>query len=274
MAYDPIRRAQLLLRRAGHRLQRPSPQAACPEGRDEAARERYFDGGSKQIAGLAARIEAHTGCALESRRALDFGCGVGRMALPLAERCEHVYGVDVSPAVLRAADSNARRMKLSNVEWLEAGRLAELSGRYDLVISHWVFQHIPSREGERIFSTLVRGLGPGGVGAIHVILRPSDPLAGILRWMRRLVRGAYHPLRLIRDTDWAYPYMLMNSYSLNRLGRLLADGGVSEWHVKWHPMPVSGWQAYDHVTIIFRKDDVELVAEQPSRRLVAAKFSA
>jgi hypothetical protein len=42
-------------------------------------------------------------------------------------------------------------------------------------------------------------------------------------------------------------YMLMNSYSLNRLGKLLADAGVNEWHAKW-------LGPYPAVTLVFRKD--------------------
>ncbi|MGA2321090.1 MAG: methyltransferase domain-containing protein [Solirubrobacteraceae bacterium] len=232
------------------------------QGYGQMSRERVFDNGRKRVTSLAAAIEAHTGSALESRRALDFGCGVGRVALPLAERCEHVYGLDVSPSVLREADSNARRMNLTNVEWVDAGRLAELSGCYDLVLSLHVFQHIPARKGERIFATLVRGLRPGGVGFINLILRPSHPLARLFRWTwrspraarprRKSVRSAYNPLSLVRVWDLSYLYMLMNSYSLNRLGRLLADAGVTDWHVQFNPGPTG--RSFDAVAIIFRKD--------------------
>src|SRR5205807_1016201 len=97
----------------------------------------------------------------------------------------------------------------------------------------FVFQHIPSREGERIIDTLVRGLRPGGVGAIHVTLPPS---------LRRLNRS--------------YLYRRMNSYSLSRIGKLLADASVTECHVKLHsrPLPESGERTYEEATLIFRKD--------------------
>jgi SAM-dependent methyltransferase len=222
------------------------------EGYGAKTRDGVFDTGYKKIARLAEAIEAHTGSSLESRRALDFGCGVGRLALPLAERCEYVYGLDASPSALSEADHNARRMNVSNVEWVKAERLAQLSGDYDLVLSVMVFQHIPVREGERIFATLLRGLRPGGVGAINVILRPSHPLAGLLRWTRESVSSSYNPLKLVRGWDWSYAYMLRNSYSLNRLGKLLADVGVTEWHTSF--APGSTWRSYDAVTIIFRKD--------------------
>jgi 2-polyprenyl-3-methyl-5-hydroxy-6-metoxy-1,4-benzoquinol methylase len=235
--YDPLGQAQLLLWRAA-RLLRRNPgksQETTPLDRfDDEGRERFYARGAEQIATLTERIEAQTGFELDGRRALDFGCGVGRNALALAERCEHVYGLDVSPKALREADRNAKRLNLDNVEWMEPGGLADLGGRYDLVISFFVFQHIPSREGERIFDTLVRGLRPGGAGALQVTLRP-------------LVRG---PARQLL-------YMNTNAYSLNRLGRLLADASVTEWHVMLHARPGdpdSRRRSYDDATIIFRKD--------------------
>src|SRR2546430_16092007 len=95
--------------------------------------ERALETGYQQVAQLTRTLEAHTGSPLDSLRALDFGCGWGRLALPLAERCEHVYGLDVAPAVLREAERNAKKMNVSNVEWMDSGKLAELSGRYELV---------------------------------------------------------------------------------------------------------------------------------------------
>jgi ubiquinone/menaquinone biosynthesis C-methylase UbiE len=220
-------------------------------GLNAATRERFFDTGRQHVAELIATIEAQLGGDFKCRRALDYGCGVGRLALPLAERCEHVYGVDVSCSMLREADRNARRMSSSNVEWVEAGRLAELSGRYDLAHSFLVFQHIPVREGERIFAALVRGLRPGGVGVIHVTLRPSHPLAGLFHWTMKTIPFAYNIFNLLRGRDWSYPHMQMNPYSLNRLGGLLADGGITEWHTRF--LRGSTWMAYDGAVITFRK---------------------
>jgi 2-polyprenyl-3-methyl-5-hydroxy-6-metoxy-1,4-benzoquinol methylase len=253
---DPVRESQLYVRRAARLLHKKGvltvgPNRKAPRLGGEAS-EQFFANGKRQVARLAREIEAHTGCTLESRRALDFGCGVGRLALPLAERCEHVYGLDVSRPALRAAGDSARRRNLNNVEWLEADRLAGLNGRYDVVISLLVFQHIPSREGERIFDTLVRGLRPGGVGAIQLTLRPSRPLAGFFHSRRKSSRAGANPLSLVRGWDWSYPYMLVHSYSLNRICQLLADAGALESHVRWHP-PAG---AHDVVTIIFHKADV------------------
>ncbi len=129
---------------------------------DEAARERFFQTGRRHIAESLTAIESLWGSGFEWRAALDFGCGVGRLTLPLAERCERVYGVDVSPSMLGEAARNARRMGLTNIEWAPAERLDELSGAYDLVHSHLVFQHIPARGGSGSSPSWCAGCAPGG----------------------------------------------------------------------------------------------------------------
>src|SRR5271156_1050153 len=95
---------------------------------DETARERFFTTGRQVVDKLLGEVAARTGASFEARRALDFGCGVGRLSLALAHRCAHVCGVDISPSMLAEADRNAKQMALTNVDWAETGRLAELSG--------------------------------------------------------------------------------------------------------------------------------------------------
>ncbi|HUB72439.1 MAG TPA: class I SAM-dependent methyltransferase [Solirubrobacteraceae bacterium] len=218
---------------------------------DDGARERFFASGRQVVDGLLGEIEAHTGASPQQRRALDFGCGVGRLSLALAERCSHVYGVDVSPSMLAEAERNAAEKGSSNVEWVLTGQLGELAGSYDLVLSAIVFQHIPVREGERLFATLVRGLRPGGVAAIQLTLKTHHTPLALLRWLRKSLPLAPNLANLMMGKSWSHPYMELNSYSLERLARLLAQEGVSEWHARF--MPARKRRNFDKVTLFFRK---------------------
>ncbi|HEY1833397.1 MAG TPA: class I SAM-dependent methyltransferase [Solirubrobacteraceae bacterium] len=224
-------------------------------------RERVFQNGRTSAERLARAVETETGVALDGRRVLDYGCGVGRLALPLAERCEHVYGLDVTLGVLEEAAANAERLGVGNAEWLEADRLASLSGSYDFVLTVHVLQHIPTRQGERIVSQLVAGLAPGGVGYINVVLRPRNPMLNVARriWRspfgrrpRRKSGKAAPRLDRLRVWDLSYAYMMRNSYSLDRLGRLLLAQGIIRWHVRVEPG--GGGRAYDGATLIFVKE--------------------
>lgn len=261
MAYDPVNSAQQLVRRAGQRMREAG---ILSEKRWE---RQHFEGeqledvlayGRRQVARLAGAIESYTGSTLEGRRALDYGCGTGRTAVALATRCEHVYGLDIMEGALRKADEIARELRLDNVEWLDAARLPELSGRFDLVVSMWVFQHIPTRQGERIFAAILDGLASGGVGAVHFTVRPPRTFAGLLVASASAGRD---PRRKLRAAG-AYGYLLMNSYSLNRLGTLMSRHGVSSWEARWWYSSAAGsssTNSYPSVTLIFRKD------QQPAR---------
>jgi len=220
-------------------------------------REGVIQNGFNKVGNIARAIEADTGETLEGRRVLDYGCGVGRLSIPLAERCEYVYGLDLVKGVLAEAARNAEELNVTNAEWVESHRLAELSGQYDMVLSVHVLQHIHTKEGERIFRQLVRGLRPGGVAWINVIVRPNRPVRSVLRWMWRSPTGHLPRRRKARFArlkllDLSYVYMMRNSYSLDRLGRLLAAEGVTRWRVRYKPG--RGGRSWDGAALVFRKD--------------------
>ena len=191
--------------------------------------------GYKQVAKLAGMIEARTGASLESRCALDFGCGWGRLALPLSERCEHVFGVEVSQLVLNEAERIATEANVANVEWLQVDRLDELRGRYDLLISVLVFLAHPGRGGRTpVLPHSYRDCARTASGRSNwSSARPSR--CARLRVAPSRLRGQLH--------------MLRGSYSLNRIGTLLAAEGVSDWHVDYTRARKA--DALDTVRIIF-----------------------
>jgi hypothetical protein len=84
-----------------------------------------------------------------------------------------------------------------------------------------------------------------------VTLRPSHPLTGLFHWTMKTVPFAYNVFNLARGRAWSYPHMQMNSYSLNRLGRLLADAGIMEWHISF--LPGAARLSHDCAIVVFRK---------------------
>ena len=102
-------------------------------------------------------------------RALEIGCGMGRLVRPLSERIEHVYGVDISgEMVARAQAVLADRPNVTL--FTTAGTLSPVpSGSLDLVFSFIVFQHIPTRRAvTRYIREASRVLKAGGVFRFQV----------------------------------------------------------------------------------------------------------
>jgi 2-polyprenyl-3-methyl-5-hydroxy-6-metoxy-1,4-benzoquinol methylase len=108
-------------------------------------------------------------------RALDFGCGVGRCSIPLARICASVVGIDVSKSMLQHAARICAEQGISNLQLVQSDdSLSHISGPFDLLHSFFVFQHIPRRRGERIFSKLLDLLSESGVGAVQFLYDRQD----------------------------------------------------------------------------------------------------
>ncbi len=103
-------------------------------------------------------------------KALDFGCGVGRLTLALAPYAREVVGVDISPPHLKLATDRASAQSITNVAFEAIASIADLD-RYrgfDLVISRIVLQHNPPPVMAALLSALLRALAPGGVAVVQI----------------------------------------------------------------------------------------------------------
>jgi trans-aconitate methyltransferase len=159
------------------------------------------------------------------RTMLDFGSGLGRIMLPLAQTFPQAHGVgaDISDEAIEGA-----RTKLSSCG-LQASFVnlivAEIPGSYDLVHSFIVFQHIPVKAGLKRFAELIAKLNPDGVGVIHfVYARPKSFSRRALYHARKWLPGAQllgNKLSTIRPL----PFVQMNPYPLDELLRILQENG-------------------------------------------------
>jgi ubiquinone/menaquinone biosynthesis C-methylase UbiE len=102
-------------------------------------------------------------------RALDFGCGVGRVTRALAGHFASVVGVDVAPSMIRKARELSAGV--SGVEYVlnERDDLSFVpSGSVDLVYSVIVLQHIGQPYVGRYLAEFVRILSPQGLAIFQM----------------------------------------------------------------------------------------------------------
>lgn len=182
---------------------------------DADARASFFESGKEHLEEVWAVLEDTAGTDVKPKLAVDYGCGVGRILLPLAERCKQVVGVDISGPMLEEAQRNAAAAGLTNVTLQTSDEFAADRTSCDFVHSFIVIQHIPPRIGYEIVSRLVERLAPGGYGMIHVVYKDK---AGVFRRLRsRLYRdlpGFYRLASILRRRDT--PLMPMYEYDLDR----------------------------------------------------------
>lgn len=154
----------------------------------------------------------------ERQRVLDHGCGTGRLTIPLSQAFQEVLAIDISPEMLGEAERNARSAGCHNIAFrLADDRLSQVTGSFNLVVSHLVLQHIPVRRGRVIFRELIDRVAPGGMFYISASIRKD---AGPLRWLywaSAVVPGVKVVQNLMRGAKWNAPAMQMNHYPLDRM---------------------------------------------------------
>lgn len=162
------------------------------------------------------------------RRAIDFGCGVGRLTLPLSSYAQHVVGLDVSPSMVQKARENLPAGKKRQVEYvLSDDELSTLPDTYDLVYSNIVFQHIPPARGERIITKLMSGLQTGGFAALHVTYaHRTSAIHKFLIRLRSNIPQVHYALNVLRGRPMRTPLMRMYTYNLSHTYRIFHDTGV------------------------------------------------
>jgi SAM-dependent methyltransferase len=156
---------------------------------------------AEQILATAAEL----GRPSRRERALDFGCGVGRLTRALARRFDEAVGVDVSERML----DHARRLNADTPNVIFTDAEHPPAGRFDLVVANLVLQHLPSRPLARVHITrLVEAARPDGLVVFQLPtrlplaqrLQPRRRLYSALRThlsAERLHAAGFHPVRML-----------------------------------------------------------------------------
>jgi SAM-dependent methyltransferase len=190
-----------------------------PEYRTEnltpATVEAFYLSGVADMAGIARRIADATGVK-PGGRALDFGCGAGRLTEAMCAYATNVSGYDVSPGMLEAA--RAANGRASYVDTLP-------DGPFDWINSHIVFQHIPPERGLHLMAELMERLAPGGVISLQVTVWREDRLNPPATGWRRLLGPLLGHIRNARQRRGA---IQMYDYDLSAVVEILNRAGVDD----------------------------------------------
>jgi 2-polyprenyl-3-methyl-5-hydroxy-6-metoxy-1,4-benzoquinol methylase len=172
--------------------------------------ETFFNTGENEIAEVLQRAD-ELGYPKEFIRALDFGCGVGRLTRPMTNRFASVHGVDVSASMIEKAREMNRPYITCEFHVNDRTDLRIFPDSYfDFIYSSIVLQHLPDRR--MVFgyiSEFLRVVKPGGLVVFQipnslpflVRLQPRRTLFMILRAVGIPDRTLYwklglHPIRM------------------------------------------------------------------------------
>ena len=155
--------------------------------------DEFFDTAEGEVSAVL-RTARELGRPRSPKRALDFGCGVGRVTRALAIRFDECWGIDISEVMIEEAkrlNSDLRNCHFATN--VEPTLRSFPSGSFDLVYSMIVLQHQPSAQvALRYVDEFLRVASPDGL--IVFQLPSSIPVANRLQPRRR----AYSLLRSLR----------------------------------------------------------------------------
>ena len=115
------------------------------------------------------------------RRALDFGCGVGRVTQAMTEHFARCDGVDIAPSMLERAAKYNRHPDRCHYHLNDRDDLSLFEDEsFDLIYSAHVLQHMEPRYSRRYVQEFVRLLAPGGLAVFQMcterVVGQTEPL--------------------------------------------------------------------------------------------------
>jgi SAM-dependent methyltransferase len=167
----------------------------------------FFATGEREIADVLAHVRS-LGVHVDKARALDFGCGVGRLARALCAHFERVDGVDIAPSMLERAARYNRHAGRCFFHLNERADLALFAdAAFSFVYTSLVLQHLETDLARGYIREFLRVLAPGGLLVFHLPSEPFPEDAGDAGMRRSYVRGPLPPqacrARLTTDVSLA-----------------------------------------------------------------------
>jgi ubiquinone/menaquinone biosynthesis C-methylase UbiE len=139
----------------------------------EWSQEEFFATGIEEINSLMGYMDS-LDINVSKKKALDFGCGLGRLTQALADHFDEVHGVDISPSMIEGAKKYNRHGTQCQYHLNTTGALEGFSDNtFDLIYSNIVLQHIQPRHTKRYVIEFLRILSPQG---LLVFQLPDDQI--------------------------------------------------------------------------------------------------
>ncbi len=137
-------------------------------------------------------------------KALEIGCGPGRLMRPMSRHFLEIHGVDVSDEMIALAREKLRDVPNAHPHATDGASLAQFADdTFDFIYSYAVFQHIPSREVVlQYLREIHRVLKVGGLAPLHFngLPRTADSESSYNTWSgARFTAGELLEFAAFRD---------------------------------------------------------------------------
>jgi ubiquinone/menaquinone biosynthesis C-methylase UbiE len=186
-------------------------------------------------------------------RALEIGCGPGRLMRPMSRHFAEIHGVDVSDEMIALGREKLRDIPHAHLHATSGASLESFPGDFfDFVYSYAVFQHIPSREViYQYLREIRRVLKPGGLARLQF---NGLPKAGVSEASYNTWSGARFSAEEILEFTRTHDFQVL----------ALESASTQYMWTTWRKQPL-GWQDEQH--------HLRLAAVARIRRITNARSS-
>ena len=161
--------------------------------------DEFFETGFKEINALVKYVET-LGINIPMTKALDFGCGVGRLTQALAHYFDEVCGVDIAPSMIMLAKKYNRQGDKCRYYLNETDDLKLFTNSsFNFIYTNITLQHIEPRYSKSYLKEFLRILAPHG---LLIFQQPSE----------RILRARAPSKRLKQSIEFVTPKILLDFY--------------------------------------------------------------
>ncbi len=208
------------------------------EGRWDA--DAFFATGQEEIDAVMAYVET-LGLNLARNRALDFGCGVGRLTQALASHFAEVHGVDISETMIEIARKFNRQGDVCQYHLNLRDDLSLFDDNFfDFIYSNITLQHMPPDFARSYILEFLRVLKPEGLAVFQIPSRPRGFMRNLLQPLKPTALWRWY--QKIRYGN--QPVMNMYGIPRSQVERLLAQHGGRLLDVRADESADAAWESY------------------------------
>lgn len=167
--------------------------------------DEFFLSGEKEIQRVV-ETAVRLGLPIKQEKALDFGCGVGRLTRGLAKYFNHCFGIDIAATMIsRAKELNQSFSNCNFTQNTSDDLQLYPNEHFDMVYSSLVLQHIPSKRLIKSYvSEFLRVLKQEGLLVFqlpnHIPIKhrvqPRRRTFALLKFLGLSERFLFHKLKL------------------------------------------------------------------------------
>lgn len=206
--------------------------------------DQFFESGRRRMNKVASRLKG-----LKSnfsfQRALDFGCGAGRLTQGLANHFDTVAGVDIAASMIQLA--NEKNKKENCTYFLNEKNDLSLfkNEEFDFIFSLITLQHMQPKYAKSYIAEFLRVLKTNGIAIFQI---PSKPDIGTRIYHWKFFKLKRKTIRLLKSQPQTEDKPIMEMYwiPLKEMVTFLIENGADILAVKKNNAAGEKWESYTY----------------------------